>query len=223
MKKLFYLATCIAFLGCSSEEPTPEPTPNPTKKNPVAVDDTVNAVENEEEVISVEDLLSNDTVVDNARITNFDSNTSKGGEVVDNRDGTYTYTPPADYIGEDSFDYNLCVPGDDERCSSATVKITVSDAGSPVANDDSYQTTENKSYSITNYLDNDILVDGATFSGIDTTGTNGTVEVKEDGSFRYTAINGFHGVDTFTYTICDDDETPNCSTATITITVEDEG
>ncbi|MFV8225216.1 Ig-like domain-containing protein [Christiangramia aquimixticola] len=223
MKKLFYLATCIAFLGCSSEEPAPAPTPTPTKKSPVAVDDTVNAVENEEKVIAGEDLLSNDTVVDNARISGFDANTTKGGEVVDNRDGTYTYTPPADYTGEDSFDYNLCVPGDADRCSSATVKITISDAGTPVANDDSYETTENKSYNISNYLDNDNLVDNANLSGIDTTGTNGTVEVKEDGTFRYTATNGFHGVDTFTYTICDDDETPNCSTATISITVLDEG
>ena len=224
MKKFIYLATCIAFLGCSSDDsPAPNPEPTPTEKNPEAVNDSFTAVENQDKSISADDILSNDTVVDNARIADFDAETSKGGSLVDNRDGTYTYSPPADFIGEDTFSYNLCVPGDADRCSSATVTINVSDAGSPVAVDDAYETTENKVYNISNYLENDNLVDGASLSEINTENTNGSVEIREDGTLRYTAANGFDGEDTFTYTICDADDTPNCSTATITINVLDEG
>ena len=224
MKKFLYLVTCVAFLGCSSDDsPAPTPPPTPTEKNPEAVDDNFTAIENEDKILNVSDILSNDTVVDNARIADFDAETSQGGSVVDNRDGTLTYSPAADFIGEDTFAYNLCVPGDSDRCSTATITITVSDAGEPVAVDDSYETTENKVYTISNYLENDNLVDGATLSEINTDNTNGSVEIREDGSLRYTATNGFDGVDTFTYTICDTDETPNCSTATISITVLDEG
>ncbi|APG60916.1 Ig-like domain-containing protein [Christiangramia salexigens] len=224
MKKIIYLVSCLAMFGCSSEEtPEPKPNPEPTEKNPSAVDDSFTAVENENKIISAEDILQNDTRVDNAIITDFDTETTKGGSVEDNRDGTYTYTPPSDFIGEDSFDYKLCVPGDSDRCSTASVKIQVSDAGSPVAVDDFYETSENTSYNINNYLDNDKLVDGASLLEIDTNGTSGSVEIKEDGTLRYSATNGFSGEDSFTYTICDEDETPSCSTATITITVLDEG
>ncbi|MDR5591499.1 Ig-like domain-containing protein [Christiangramia sp. SM2212] len=224
MKKLIYLAMSIAILGCSSDDsPAPTPTPQPAEEKPVAVDDNFIAVENEDEIISEDDILRNDTLVDNALITGFDSETAEGGTVTDNRDGTLTYTPAEDFIGEDTFDYTICVPGDSDRCSTATITIKVSDAGAPIAEDDSYETTENQSYNITNFLDNDNLVDGATLTEINTDGTNGTVEIRENGTLRYTAVNGFSGVDTFTYTICDDDETPNCATATITVNVLDEG
>ena len=224
MKKFIYLATCIAFLGCSSDDsPAPAPKPTPVEENPVAADDTITAVENEDKIITSDDILSNDTVVDNARIADFDAETAEGGTVVDNRNGTYTYTPADGFIGDDSFEYTICVPGDADRCSSATVKLVVSDAGSPVAVDDSYETTENQAYNITNFLDNDNLVDGAILTEINTDDTNGSVEIREDGTLRYTAINGFSGEDTFTYTICDDDDTPNCATAIITLNVLDEG
>lgn len=222
MKKFLILAAAILFFGCSSED-SPEPAPNPSKDDPVAKDDSMSATENEELTFETDLLLENDTRIDNARISDFDSETTKGGEVRDNRDGTWTYTPPEDFKGEDNFTYDLCVPGSSDRCSTATVKINVMDAGSPVATDDSYETTENDSYEINNYLDNDDLVDGASLSDFNTDGTKGTVEKKENGSFVYTAPNGFAGEDSFTYTICDDDETPNCSTATIRINVKDEG
>ncbi|MUP45254.1 tandem-95 repeat protein [Gramella sp. BOM4] len=220
MKKLLYLSLILIALGCSTEE-EPAP-PKEQAEMPVATEDNLTAVENQELSIEIAGLLENDTRIDNARITDFDTQTSEGGRVEDNRDGTLSYFPPADFIGKDTFSYTLCVPGDSDRCSTALVTINVGDAGSPVAVDDSYQTEEDKTYTIGNHLENDDLVDNATLTEVGEA-ANGTVTRNEDGSLTYTPDTGFSGEDSFTYTICDDDETPNCSTATITINVIDEG
>ncbi|MCP9199434.1 Ig-like domain-containing protein [Gramella sp. GC03-9] len=224
MKKLTYLFLCLLILACSAEdEPGTDPGPPVAKKDPTAQDDELTAVENEAYIFNRAVLLENDELIDNAIIVSVDAETQEGGSITDNRDNTYTYDPPLDYQGEDSFSYTICVPGDSERCSTATVTIAVGDAGSPVAVDDAYQTEEDKPYTIINYLDNDQVVDNAVVTEVLSESGNSTVVLQEDGSIVYTPNQGFSGEDSFTYTLCDDDETPNCSTATITMTVIDTG
>ena len=90
------------------------------------------------------------------------------------------------------------------------------DNGPPVAQDDSYVTTEDTDLLITNLLVNDTLVDGATLTGF-TQGTNGSVVDNGDGTFTYSPTGGFTGTDTFTYTLTDADG--EIDTATVTVTV----
>ncbi len=221
MRKILFLMAVIFLLGCSGDDGGGVVSPEPTgTKLPVAVDDELSTTENTPLVFN--SLLDNDTVHAFARITAFDSPTSKGGTVVDNRNGTYTYNPPTDFEGEDSFDYTMCDNSSPQNCSTTTVTITVS-AASPVAEDDTYETEEGKALMISTHLNNDDLADNAEITAVGVEGTNGTVELQNDGKIRYTPVDGFVGEDSFTYTICDDDETPTCSTATITITVMDEG
>src|SRR5437870_10398498 len=55
--------------------------------------------------------------------------------------GTFTYTPAANYNGPDTFTYQVCDVNND--CSSTTVTITVSSVNDvPVANPDSYTVNE---------------------------------------------------------------------------------
>lgn len=214
---------CLVVLGCSKDDEggvTPPVEPPVEGEAPVAVDDEVETSENTELVIR--DLLDNDTVVDYARITGFDSTTEEGGEVMDNRNGTYTYTPPQDFTGKDSFEYTICDNADKPNCSTATVLITVT-AASPVAVDDAYQTEEEKTLIITNYLANDDLADNSTVASVDATGSSGSVSLSENGNIQYVPADGFTGEDSFTYTLCDDDGEPTCETAMITVTVVDEG
>ena len=223
MKKFLFLASTILFFtGCSSDDDV-SPVVNPESKNPVATADAVSTSENEELKIAKDFLLENDEIVDLSRISDFDSETTEGGEVVDNRDGTFSYFPPEDFQGEDSFSYDLCVPGSQDRCASAVVTIAVGDAGSPVAEDDSYETNEGSELRINNHLSNDNLIDNAELSSVNSDDTAGTVVLEDDGSITYTPAEGFSGEDTFTYTICDNDEEAECSTATVTINVIDEG
>ncbi|GAA4645642.1 hypothetical protein GCM10023115_36020 [Pontixanthobacter gangjinensis] len=212
----------LMLQNCSGEDaPGTEPKPEPTSELPVAKDDSYSTAENQKLVIS--DLLENDIIYDYGRIKEFDESTVEGGKVEANNDGSLTYFPPDDFIGKDSFHYSLCDAELPANCSTAKVSITVTDAGEPVANDDSYEAVENKKFNINNFLENDVLIDGATLSEIDDEGLNGVLVDNGDGTLSYTSNNGFTGEDSFTYTICDSDETPSCSTATITITVVDEG
>lgn len=222
MKKIIFLMAGLIILGCSTEDDgdTSPPVQPPTAKVPVAVDDEVTTSENTEVVIS--GMMDNDTVYEYARITTFDSETEQGGSVVDNRNNAYTYTPPENYVGEDSFEYTICDNAATPNCSTATVKITITEA-SPQAEDDFYETIEDNTLLITTYLANDLLVDNAAVTSLDLSGSVGIANLTSNGNINYQPASGFAGVDSFTYTICDDDESPTCSTATITVDVIDEG
>ncbi|ADF50558.1 MAG: endonuclease I [Zunongwangia sp.] len=226
MKKNFFFAFLLGsfFLGCSSsDEGTPNEPGNPQEENPVAVDDNFSTIENVEVTFSGNDILQNDEIVDKARLFSIDIESSEGGTISDNRDGTYTYVPPADFHGEDTFMYSLCVPGDSDRCSEATVTIQVDKPGPPTANDDTYEVAEDGTLTIRNYGDNDDLVGDAMITEVESSSGNATVSIDGENNIIYEPNEGFAGSDTFTYTICNDDENTSCDTATVTIEVIDEG
>jgi hypothetical protein len=102
----------------------------------------------------------------------------------------------------------------------------VTDTGSPDAVDDTATIPEGTTTvtTIDAIGSGDVLTDNATYesNSLDTTGTTGTVTDNDDGTFGYVPAPTFSGTDTFTYTICDDDNPASptsCDTATVTITV----
>jgi T1SS-143 domain-containing protein len=87
---------------------------------PTAVAD--NEVTTDEDTAVVINVLANDSVgADNATISSHTQ--TANGAVVLNEDGTFTYTPSANYSGADSFSYTL-TDGDGDT-STATVSIGV--------------------------------------------------------------------------------------------------
>ncbi len=217
---LFILS--IALTNCSGggggdDGPSPNPDPVDDGK-PIAVND--NAVTVEDIEVAISNLLQNDTVLDNAIITSFDATSANGGTIVDNRNGSYGYTPPTSFVGDDTFNYTLCDDDIPANCSTAIVTVTISDEGSPIAVDDSINAIEDAEIIFTTLLDNDTVIDDAILTSVDDTTASGTVILNGNGSITYTPQGGFLGEDTFTYTICDDDAPTNtCSTATVTVTV----
>ena len=219
MKKLFLLFTAAIIFGCSSggDDSSP-PKQEPTEDGkPIAVNDTATTSEDTE--LALSNLLSNDTVIDNARVNTFDETTANGGTVSDERTN-YLYTPKQGFVGEDTFTYTLCDDDSPANCSTATVTIIVTDEGNPVAENDVLNVLENSTKAITNLLENDIVIDDAVLTSIDNTGTQGSVVLNNDKTVSYTPQIGFLGQDSFSYTICDDDSPNNsCSTATVTLNV----
>ena len=208
----------LMLYSCSNESGADQIIQPPNNEKPVAVDDVMTAIEDAELVLA--DLLSNDTVITGARITSIDTNSSNNGSIVDNRNGTYSYNPPAGFVGEDTFNYTLCDNDSTPDCSTATVTITITDEGSPMASDDNLNGIENKTINISDILDNDTLTDDAILTSVDNTNTTGSVTLNVNNSITYTPQNGFLGDDTFTYSICDDDSpNPTCVTASVTISV----
>ena len=94
---------------------------------PVAVDDMAETGENQAVTI---DVLANDTDANGDVLSVSAVGDASNGDVVINNDGTVTYTPDADFIGDDSFEYTVSDGngGTDTGSVAVTVdEITVSD------------------------------------------------------------------------------------------------
>ena len=68
-------------------------------------------------------VYGNDTGLGDTPVTFSVTTDVSTGTLTFNSDGTYTYVPDADFIGEDSFTYTVC--DTDGECSTATDTITV--------------------------------------------------------------------------------------------------
>lgn len=162
-------------------------------------------------------VLANDTDVEGdlllgATLVSGPSN----GSLTFNGDGTFSYTPNANFNGTDSFTYRT----NDGRADSniATVTITVNAVNdAPVATNDSATTDEDNAVTIP-VLTNDSDVDGDTLTVSSVTqGTNGSVTINSNGTVTYTPNANFNGSDSFTYTISDGNG--GTATATVNVTV----
>ncbi len=186
---------------------------DPLDYDPIANDDfdTIN-----EEEVSTGNLFANDEDFINDPVVVVSNTDPSNGTVVVNPDGTYIYTPNVDFYGTDTFTYTL-EDSDGDR-DSATVTITVNPVNDvPVAVDDTNTTTEDTEIG-GNVLANDTNLGDAPVSVVDFTNpNNGTVLVVGDGNYTYLPDDNFNGVDSFTYTI--EDENGDRSTAIVTITV----
>ena len=192
----------------------------------LAVDDPDGATTLEGTPVTTIDVLANDLLFANAVISAFDVVSVNGGVVFDNGDGTFLYTPATGFSGSDAFTYTLT--GDNAEWSVATVTVIVTaiDNGSPVAVDDvdAATTPEDTAVTTTNVLANDTLTDNAVISAFDMFSTNnGLVAYNGDGTFLYTPVGGFHGADSFTYTLIDDDMETSSATVTIMVSSVNSG
>ncbi|MGV6829896.1 MAG: Ig-like domain-containing protein, partial [Flavobacteriales bacterium] len=155
------------------------------------------------------------------------SGPTAGGTLVFNADGTYDYTPPTDFVGEDTFVYQICDGGSPQACDTATVTIQVVDDpiqgnDPPVANNDTGVTEINTPIA-GNVLVNDYDLDGdpitvTTTTVVTTEGVTVTID-PVTGEYTYTPPQDFIGEDSFTYTICDNGNPPLCDEATVYIQV----
>jgi hypothetical protein len=145
------------------------------------------------------------------------------GTLVLDTDGTFTYTPDADFNGVDRFVYTL----DDGNGGTDTpaVRITVTAVNdAPVAADDAISGDEDTDITGDVLADNgsgsDSDVDGDTLTVSATLVTNvvnGALTLNTDGTFTYTPDANFNGSDSFEYTL--DDGNGGTDTAIVTLTV----
>ena len=150
----------------------------------------------------------------NQEVTNIglDLVTTQGGLIDLAANGVFTYTPPLDFIGEDTFEYFIqddAVPPfmPAPAVDSAILSITVTSVNSVFANDDAYLGCQD--LDITgNVLDNDSDPQGDTIL-VDTNVTpvsgpsNGSLVIFANGTFTYSPDTGYFGPDEFVYEIFD--------------------
>ncbi|MBI1195771.1 MAG: tandem-95 repeat protein [Gammaproteobacteria bacterium] len=133
----------------------------------------------------------------------FDATTPNGGTIVYHNNGTFSYTAATAFAGTDSFSYTVS----DGVGGTVYVIQTVTVNGLPVIGADPALSVANGGTITTgNVLANDADPEGNPLTIISfsaTTPNGGTVVYNNNGTFTYTALAGFHGVDTFTYTVSD--------------------
>ncbi|HGS5524593.1 TPA: tandem-95 repeat protein, partial [Vibrio parahaemolyticus] len=181
---------------------------------PVAdiVADKATVVEDTPTIIKV---LDNDTFESTDKVVSLDAeNGPKNGTVIVNNDGTVTYTPNDNYVGEDTFTYIVTSGGVSE---STTVSVDVTpENDAPVAKDDTAITDEDTPVTI-DVLPNDTDVDGDKLSveSASVPKEQGTVEVV-NGKLVFTPAENFNGDAEITYTVTDGELTDE---AKVTVTV----
>ncbi|WP_425004344.1 Ig-like domain-containing protein [Mycolicibacterium sp. S3B2] len=187
---------------------------NPVDDTVVATDDTFSMTEDSS---LSGNILSNDVDIDGDSLSASLVDGPTHGELVLNNDGTFTYTPDADYHGTDSFTYSAT--DGVETSTAATVAITVTAVNdTPVATDDAVTTNEDASFS-GDVLSNDVDVDGDSLTATLIDGpAHGELVLNNDGTFTYTPDADYHGTDSFTYTATDGTATSTAATVAITIT-----
>jgi parallel beta-helix repeat protein/VCBS repeat-containing protein len=169
---------------------------------PVAVADTYNVAEDGVLTVAAPGVLSNDTYFYPALLTAIKVSDPTHGTLTLNADGSFIYTPTANYNGLDSFTYKA--NGRSVDSNTVTVTITVTPGkDNPIAVDDFYQTNQDTQLLVSaadGVLKNDIDVDlNNRTVALSTNVTHGVLTLYVDGSFTYMPNLGFYGNDTFIY------------------------
>ncbi|HCH2082750.1 TPA: tandem-95 repeat protein [Vibrio parahaemolyticus] len=174
--------------------------------------DSSNVVEDTPTIINV---LGNDTFEGKDKVVSLDAeNGPKNGTVIVNNDGTVTYTPDDNYVGEDTFTYIVTSGGVSE---STTVEVNVTPVNdAPVAKNDISTTQEDTAVTI-DVLSNDSDMDGDKLSiqSASVPEAQGKVEIVE-GKLVFTPSENFNGDAEIIYTITDGQLTDE---AKVTVTV----
>ncbi|MEM6693094.1 MAG: tandem-95 repeat protein [Pseudomonadota bacterium] len=190
-----------------------------------AVNDDPTAVNDEESVVTgtsvVVALLANDSDVDGDGLILASVSDGANGTVVNNNDGTVTYTPTGAFTGTDTFSYTISDGNGGEATASVTMLVLAEPNADPVAANDAYSTNEDVPLTVAvteGVLDNDTDTNGDPLTASVTDDVdNGTLALNSDGSFTYTPDADFNGTDTFTYAA--DDGKGGIDTAEVSITV----
>ena len=202
---------------------------------PDAVGDSATVAEDDVYDSGTDSVLDNDSdhplVVgeNNVPLTAVLGTTTTNGTLDLHADGTFTYTPDADFNGSDSFTYRA-KDSLDGLSAPATVSITVTEVNdAPIADTDSTTTAEDTAKDLIDVLERRCRrpverehpdADGHHRHGA----VHGSASVNLDGTIKYTPAADFNGADSLIYQVCDNGTTDGvadilCDTATLSITV----
>ncbi|WP_439105758.1 retention module-containing protein [Congregibacter sp.] len=220
-------ATVTLVIDEDTGTPPPPPPPPPVvNEAPTAVDDLFATAF---EAPLSGNVLPNDSDPEGDALTVTGNTDPANGSVTVNADGTFSYAPNDGFSGSDTFTYT--VTDGNGNTDIATVTVNVADEPTtpppppaenlaPFAGDDSASLTEDTAATIT-VLTNDSDSDGTLVPGsvsIVNGPSNGSVTVNPDGTVTYTPDDDYDGLDSFTYTVTDDDGLiSNAATVGLTI------
>ena len=166
-------------------------------------------------------MLANDTDADDDPLTAELVTGVSHGTLVLNANGSYLYTPPANWSGMATFTYRAY--DGTAYSGGATVSIAVTPANdAPTANADAATTAEDTALTVAavnGVLGNDSDPDSLLITAARVANpAHGTLALAANGSYVYTPAANWNGTDTFTYRAYDGISYSDIETATITVT-----
>jgi len=178
-------------------------TVDPANDAPVATADAYSVDEDSVlGVVAASGVLVNDADIDGNSITAVLDTDVAHGSLTLNADGSFTYTPDANFNGTDSFTYHAS----DATASSniVTVSLTVDPVNdAPVVQDDAFSVTATSGAVTVNVLGNDSDPDGDSLTVTSfTNGAHGAVTCSGV-NCTYQPDGDWTGPDSFTYTVSD--------------------
>lgn len=194
--------TYRAFDGTAQSAPaTVSLTVTPVNDPPSALDNSYATDEDKVLNVSAPGVLGNDSDSDNASISAELVAGPANGIVNLNPNGSFTYTPNANFNGGDSFTYQ--VSDGSARSGLATVSLTVRAVNDiPLALDNSFSTDEDTTLVVAapGILGDDSDPEGSALTTILVSGPpSGALSLNENGGFTFTPNTNFSGLTSFTY------------------------
>jgi len=187
----------------------------PPDRAPVAGDDRYSL--DEDGALAAASVLANDTDPEGQVLAATLVAGVAHGTLTLKADGSFLYTPAADFNGTDFFTYRA---GDGKNLSNlATVTLTVRPVNDvPVAQDDACGVDEDQPLILSDLLANDTDVDGDVLAAVVVGGTShGSLARDASGLLVYTPDADFNGVDSFTYRASDGRAESNLATVTLNV------
>ncbi len=175
--------------------------------------------------VTFEDVDLADIPVTDSHLYYTDAGPQHGQLALNQFTGEYLYTPTANYNGSDNF--TIRVTDAHEASDSQVITVTVLWADDdPIAKDDTYTTKEGANWKTLDVVENDsdadlVYGDALTITRIITEPTRGTVQISATtNTLRYKPKGGYHGTDTFTYEIRDNQDPEKTASATVTVKIQ---
>jgi large repetitive protein len=140
----------------------------------------------------------------------------ENGSIIFNADGSFTFTPFLDFNGVQEINYLVCDTQD--ACDPAILTLIVDPVNDvPIAESELVHlvedTPKNASVAMNDYnADTDIVSYSVVSEPL-----HGQITLYSDGTFLYSPDDNFYGLDSMTYSVCD--ETNLCAEAILTLDV----
>lgn len=183
---------------------------------PAAAADSYRLNEDTTLTVPAAGVLANDTDADGDPLTVTSVAGPSHGTLLVNADGSFTYTPAANYNGTDSFSYNV---GDGNGgTATATVALTIDPVNDPPTASGVTVSTEGKPSVTVTIVASDVEGDALTYArGAGPAHGTVTQSATDPRRFTYTPTAGYFGPDSFAVTVSDGKG--GTATATVSVTV----